>query len=750
MPLTEPRAKLVAVFAILAAAACIAVPAWQLIGAGPFEWHVRQPAFWQGGLEALTLVGLVSAGCALDRRWTTLALVVLPLAFYLRRHAVDVPLLLDVVYLEIIVGLGACALRALRLPPPRDAREYLHVFVLGFLLWSMLAWSASALDFGAIRTLRWLTLLLAVPAACGGHTPFVVYLTRQLRVQRTPDRLCCGALAAWIAVLYARSGIVFGYDSLWYGLRPEYVLDPGRSVFEPLGLVSPVHYFPKLYEVFLLPVSALGDSSSIDGMTIWMLVLVLLACHCIAQRIGLPARTRMPVLLVIATLPALANSSLSPKPDVISVLFVLLAADAALAFAHSRARADAAWLVSCGTLACVAKLIAIPYVGMLALATLATLVATSRGPLTAAAPPTADARRTRLAVVAAIGSLVVAGFVTARSWLLAGMPTVGPDPLIRLWHMLGMHLHAPVGTLIWTHPQDWASVPLLIVDWLMRPQRLPHVVISWVGNFWLWCAVLAFAASPLARTSSVARVHSRWPLGALITTGVVLALSIRYQVRGSDGNYFLAALLPAMLVGMGAAFARLTSAPRLFAAALACVPAFALFQAGYAFASAGWVPGTRSFDLDLSRHWHNTRRLRWVRLQSAGLERIGHYLKEAPGTPRVVGYAKVPAALWLPARFEHLATVSFSRPQYVAEAHAFLCYLREQEIDYLILPKIASPREYALVTPAVRAATASLEGDPDVHDIDDRNYRLLDLTAVHRRRPDPATQSCTPATSDAP
>ena len=228
------RATALAILAVLAAGAAIIVPAWQLLVPGPFDWATQQPMTWQGGLEAMVLIGLVATGCTLARRWALLALVALPIAFYLRRHAVDVPLLIDLVYLEIIIGLGASMRRVFRLSPPQDAHSYLQAFVLGFLAWSVLAWGASALDIGSIKALRWLTLLLVIPAVGARHTPFALNLWRRLGVQTAMDRFWCGALAAWVAVLYARSNVVFGYDSLWYGLRGEYVLDPCNEAGIPI------------------------------------------------------------------------------------------------------------------------------------------------------------------------------------------------------------------------------------------------------------------------------------------------------------------------------------------------------------------------------------------------------------------------------------------------------------------------------------------------------------------------------------
>ena len=55
----------------------------------------------------------------------------------------------------------------------------------------------------------------------------------------------------------AKSNHLHSYDPLWYGLRPEQVLAPTASFFDVTGLVSPVYYFPKLYELLIAPLSAM-------------------------------------------------------------------------------------------------------------------------------------------------------------------------------------------------------------------------------------------------------------------------------------------------------------------------------------------------------------------------------------------------------------------------------------------------------------------------------------------------------------
>jgi hypothetical protein len=727
------RADVCLVALLLSAIAFVAVPLYQLIVPGPFEWHVQTSRFWQGGLEALVLAALIAAGFAADRRIAWLGLIAVPAAFYLRRHAVDVPLLIDLAYLEIIIGLGMAVRRALRQEPARTGEDYLQAFVLGFLAWSLAAWTLSASGLGSIVQLRWLTLLAAVVACFGRTAPFTLFAWRRLRRQERATRLWCGVLAAWLLVLFARSNVVVGYDPLWYGLRAEQVLVSGHSLFEPLGLVSPVHYFPKLYEAFLLPVSRLHDFSVIDGVTILLLPLILLACLALMRRIAVPRHAHWPALALVATVPALANTAIGPKPDVISTLFVLLAALAALDWLARRSWAAALWMLACAGLACLAKLTAIPYAAALVLATLA---CAWRSPApTDGAAPSRDATRT--AAIALAATLLVGGLVTARTWLLTGMPTIGPDPLVSLWRDFGMELREPAGTLRWAYPARWSELPAVVFDVLWRPQHdLQHMVITWIGNAWLWLALVAL----LARFASGRRMSrrtdaARLPLLALIAAGLYVFFGVGTGVRGSDGNYFLFALVPAIVVTAGAAFGRLEAQPRLLAAALACLPAFVAFQASYAFASAGWSAGTLAFDGRLNRTWQDLPLRKRQALDSTGLSRIAEYLAELPGSPRVVGSTAHSAGRWLAARYESIPQIALARPQYFESSLAFRRFLAAQHIQYLILPlpdEQESTQHFEMVPDVVVAAAAQLQALPGCRRVDDRRYYLLDFSRVPR------------------
>jgi len=704
------------------------VPAYQLLWPGPFDWHVRQPQVVQGGAEALVLA-LVSMACMAANSRRAFAVLLLVGLAYLRRHAADVPLLLDAAYFEILVGLGFFIGRwtTHRTPGSRDV-DYLRAMTLGLVGWSVGAWALAAAGVGSIAALQAYSLLLALPALLGRKAPFLLQAVRNARAWPLKDRLWCGLMLAWGLVLFARAKVVVGYDAMWYGLRGELVLDPGASFLQGLNLVSPVYYFPKLYEVLLLPLSGLGDFGVIQGMTVVLLLPLAVVAFALLDRLSAPRFIRWPLVALVLTTPALSNMAVTPKPDVLAALFVLLAALEAIDWNRRRRPEHLAWFAACMLLAVSSKLVAIPYVAVLA-AALVAKAALSRAPC-APSPPF----ERRLAWIALGGACLVACAVAWRTWRLTGVPTVGPDALVRVWNALGFGFVEPAGSLHWMFPVDWAGMPALVLDVLMRPQhRMPHMIVTWVGNAWAWMALvwlLAFLVRR-ARCADAAPL----PLPALAATGACLFVFVGYSERGSDGNYFIYAIVPALLVaGRGAA--RALGDGRVARWVLeTCMLGFVALYAGYAFVSAGWTPGTRAWDLDFRRDWRGAAASRQQTLREFGLERIGDDLRRNAGpTAHVVGSTIETAGNWLPARYESLQHIGFARPEYVSSEAAFRAFIARFGIRYLVLIAPAEEgKAYPNTVPTPPAAVkvffelAALRG---ARLVEDRKHLLLDLSAV--------------------
>lgn len=675
-------ARALQLLALLTALAACGVVAWGLLVPGPLDWQVSTPQYIQGGLEALLLMGGLALLQQLPRRGWRLGLGGMLALLYLRRHGVDAPALVALLHVEFTVALGAAVCRLAGAAPPRSIEDYLRCFVLGLGLWSVTAWTLSALGPGTAAALRYLWLLLLPLALWARARPLLAHLFARSESWQPLDRGLLGLLCGWMLVLFARTNVVYTFDSLWYGYRPQEVLVAGGSVFAPLGLVSPVHYFPKLYEVYQLPLSGLGDASPQAGVSILLLGLLALTATRLAQRFGATSpRAQLLLGALLMSLPAQANAALEPKPDIVCALLVLLAwLHGGNWLQQQRGHSELAWATAAGLLAVSSKLVAVPYLGMLGIGLLLGLF--WRRHYADRAPPAPA----RLGWIALALASVAAVFVMARTQRLAGMPTIGPDPLFKLWTMLGFELREPAGTLTWTRPQDWSQVPLLLRDWLLRPDQMDHIAISWPGNVWLWLPLCALLLGGYGGKVAAAASAHRSPGRFLILAGLVLALGWQYHSRGSDGNYFIAAIVPATVLGFALAWRRTAAAAASRRTLLAGVLLFTGFQAAYSFASAAWTPGTRTFDLDFSRGVRDSRKRTAALLADAGLTEIAGYLR-ARRPARVIGCTPFDLATALPARVEDPFGISLSRPEYTRDFATLADYMRRFEIPYLLLPR---------------------------------------------------------------
>lgn len=706
----------------------VAIPGWQLVHDGPFHWHIDQPEFWQGGIEALVLMALLSGAQLLDRSLVRFWLTALVAELYMRRHGVDVPVFIDVVYVETAIGLGALLMRLTGIQRPDSAFGYARRFVLGLCLWSAFAWILSAIGFGTLHDLRWLTLLLMPFALFARTRPWTAFV--QLRINGMPSnaRVFAAVMLGWLLVLFARSNVAFDYDALWYGLRGNYVLVGDGSAFASMGLTAPVHYFPKLYELFLVPLSGLGSSSVVSGISVLLLSLLAAVLWDLLRRLGVYNNAlRFLGILACLTLPAIANIAMGPKPDTLAAFFLVMGWACAARAIRSRRGADLLWLFSLLLLATQAKLTAVPFAGALVLAVGMRWFRREHFP----GDEIAASAEWHLAIAATLLAVLVTLMITARTLILAGVPTIGPDPLFKLWEWLGFQLKSPAGTIAWSYPTDWGGMPQLAVDLLFRPQLLDHIVITWVGNIWLWLAMVVLLAGQRWSSSSKAGscVRSITACGiALIAVGALLMFFWGYQVRGGDGNYFIAALVPAIVLSFAASHRSIKHDNIMGKTFVLCVGVFCLFDAAYSFASGAWKPGTLAWDMNFGRGLHSFRHYDRNVLEANGIDRIVRELRARKGTARVVGYLNEPACFALPASCEDLWMVSFTHPEYVNDRMRFLRFLADNRIDFLIMPHADIDRTITHITPTMQRIGDEIAREPGVAITKDRNYDLYDLS----------------------
>ncbi|MGH8171836.1 MAG: hypothetical protein ACREPX_01735, partial [Rhodanobacteraceae bacterium] len=267
---------------------------------------------------------------------------------------------------------------------------------------------------------------------------------------------------------------------------------------------------------------------------------------------------------------------------------------------------------------------------------------------------------------------------------------------------------------------------------LFRPQKLPHIVIAWIGNVWLYLFALA-ALAWLLRARSEKAAAQAVPTQAIAWTvfavGVFLMLFFRTLARGGDGGYFLLSMSLGILLGGAIAIRHLGVGPRRLL--IGMLGAFVLFQASYSFASAAWATGTRPFDFDFSRSVRDTKLERRKLFHDEGIERIAEFLRKAPRPAHAIGYVRHHVGFRLQATFEHMVYYKYWYTTPLADAAALLRYMQEAHIDYLILPKLEAEKGDEVVPPAVADAASLIRQDPLAQVIDDRRFVLYDLAASH-------------------
>ena len=70
-----------------------------------------------------------------------------------------------------------------------------------------------------------------------------------------------------------RLNIALDFDTLWYGVRSQYIVAGGTGLYENPGLVGMVYVYSKGFEVLTLPLCDLASHSYLTFFNLWLAVL---------------------------------------------------------------------------------------------------------------------------------------------------------------------------------------------------------------------------------------------------------------------------------------------------------------------------------------------------------------------------------------------------------------------------------------------------------------------------------------------
>ncbi|MCR4628648.1 MAG: potassium transporter KefB [Clostridium sp.] len=519
-----------------------------------------------------------------------------------------------------------------------------------------------------------------------------------------PEFLFC----LWILMLQAaRINIALDYDTLWYGMRSQYVLLVNGSIYQNPGLVGMVYVYSKGFETLMLPLSGLASHSYHLCISLWFLAAGLQETVRIAKKLA-GVRMAVAAALFTAATPAITNMSLAGKPDIITWYVQLLMIGFFFRYLSSgyetkreglsperkylrprRKRMDAFWLLMTGaafllslSLKPSALVFSTAMMGMMGVF----LILTGKMDLRAK-------KREWAALLLPAATLIG---IWMRTWLITGMPVT--SVFTSIFAKLGFELKYPfkVTALPESYQSDPAWIVLLrrLFHILIYPhgKDMNHVAIAWATALpVMFLVIILFSGLfrkphrrfPGMRTKLLHRAYHVifWPV--LLCS--MISLCMLYQI---DGNYYM--LLCSMIIFWASVALRKLVGTGLIPQIRMAVFPMLLFAA-LVTVTTNWSmrEGLTPVKL-LNKGRENQLSEEFERMKSRGSENIWYILAEDPSA-RCIAFGEHPFVLQFPCVMQAYKDITkpWGNVDLVLTPESF-----EEYMDYAKTDYVFAEREY--------------------------------------------------------
>ncbi|MGG2053014.1 hypothetical protein ABFY48_01350 [Lysinibacillus pakistanensis] len=668
-----------------------------------YGWHLSQPESIQGGVELLILILAFSLIILIVSPYISLPLVFFLSLLYLKFHQVLVSTIVSYTYMECIIVFGGCILSIFRISRGKNISNYLAYFTVGLSFWSMFAIILSLLGKGTFNDLRILTVILSIFSLLyflkKKEVPFLMYKIVQLvHSFNRGERILSAFLLSLILVEFAKSNRAIDYDSIWYGLRPEHVLVGPNSFFDNLGLVQFVHYYPKLMELFFIPISGLGDYSFIYAVNTIIFLLLIILIFSFARLLGTSNFEALFLSCLLFSIPAIANMASTAKTDLFTSFFLLLSAYYFLLLLRKPIYYKYIFMIICPLILSLGgKITSFLYVPLLVLGMVLLMFYyivkdKEKAIKFFGMVKNRVSNFLKFEIVILSSSLFVFVGIFYRTYVLTGYPTF---PLLAdLWDGIGFELKYPLNKIpqlpgfsgeTFTYISRWYNL-------LFDPKDFPHVINSWTGNLSFYMFVI-FMCLLIFRQVKIRNlllndfiIFLPW-----LVSGVISASIFN---KGGDGNYYIVPLISTSIifyVGFTKLKKNLIKTMIYLSLAL-----FIPTQTMITFVSHwSWQWGTDVVNYSLVEKELDDDIRNEKMFQESGLTEIETYIVSKSDKARAVGFGTNEVSEQvlnhLSCRFENinggLGSAWYGNPEIVSSDVEFLRYLKWAEIDYMIIPK---------------------------------------------------------------
>ena len=722
----DAAVRMAGLFLALFCVAAVLIPAKTLFtGNGFFADYIHFTESKRMYVEIAILAVLIFGGLALLKRGRSrmywLTAVVLVFSWI---HVVFLPMVVSAVYLISLLAIGRFLRKRVFFRGTVWERPYFS-FYMDFLFGASFAIVVycllSALGLGKIAWMRLSVYALGVVALgfdfssiscqCIRGWQTLSWMLDGSGVSREIPRRVRRAwtlAAGWCVLMFliqvGRLNIALDFDTLWYGVRSQYIVAGGTGLYENPGLVGMVYVYSKGFEVLTLPLCDLASHSYLTFFNLWLAVLgigamvwnaVLLTGErkqeTESREAGiekkLTYRSVLPGIMAAVlsiSVPGIMNMALTAKADLITWLLQLIMLGCFFQYIHVY---ENHWIFLSGaagsyflslTMKPTSLVFSTAVFGMMGLYLL-WFWFHERG---AAADLFHHMVRLIVSLCLPFGAL--AG-IWARTMKITGMPVT--SVFTSIFALFGFKMKYPFATS--ELPQNYQEESTLHVlarriwQMLMQPQGedMGHVILAW-GTSLMAVLIVMLVLYGIFSKKGDEQSHI-WNAALVIFFPFVIvsliSLSMLYQI---DGNYFM--LLYSMLI-LGACRAMVYFKKIGFypLASKCLTPLLVLNLIVTAISSWAWTAGFSEIHL-LNKGRVNHRAQEQARMEEKGNTLIWQEVSQDPEN-RVIAFGTHPYCLQFPCNVESYKDITspWGNVELVNSPEAFETYMAYAKTDYV-------------------------------------------------------------------
>ena len=502
-----------------------------------------------------------------------------------------------------------------------------------------------------------------------------------------PVRLGIVFILVMLLIQVGRINLAMDFDTMWYGVRSEYVLNGSGGIYEDPGMVSMVYVYSKGWEILTLPLCDLPSHTYLSFFHIWLMVLGIFVTGRIA-RLSMEEDGAFLAMLLTAAIPGIINMSVSVKTDMITWFIQLIMIELFFTYVKESDRRGnrpvplliltaGAYLLSL-TMKPTSLVFSTAVFGMLGIYLLVSGRLSVRAKLSH-----------WLGLLFPLAALVL---VWLRTYLITGMPVT--SVFTSIFARIGFEMKYPFATsaLPSNYEEGEPALQMLLrrlYQMLLSPEGkdMLHICMAWGSSLMLYLpvvmllSVLGFAL--LKRDGRRRAGYSMrkaanlifWPFLAVN----IISLVMLYQI---DGNYFM--LLYTMILLIGCQFFSEFKYKKGKRVVFGCtVPLLALNLFTSSVTCWAWSAGFTPVQVVNKGYVdHEAKDKEW--LVSRGNETLWMILEANPEY-RVIAFGDHPYCLQFPCKVQSYKdiTAPWGNVELVNTPEAFEEYMEYSKTDYI-------------------------------------------------------------------